>query len=310
MKNQSSPASALYAPRYWPGWVGVMLWRVLAALPFSLSLGIGRLIGGILYKLLPRRRRIAETNLELCFPAASKTDREQLAKAHFASLGAALAEAGLAWWGSRERVLRHARIRGLENLEAAARDGRGVILLTGHFTPLELTGRMLGEAVPGITAIYRANENALLDAVAKRGRERTGHTLRKQQTRDIVRALRAGKIIWYAPDQHHRGAQSALVPFFGQPAATSLATPRLAELGRAAVVPYLPRRLSDGRGYEVRLLPALDNFPSHDPVRDLYRINAILEKWIREQPEQYLWIHRRFKPAHPDTTDPYAPPTV
>ncbi len=308
MENESSPVRALYTPRYWPGWVGVMLWRALAALPFSLSLGIGRLIGRVLYRLMSRRRRIAEINLELCFPSSTRADREHLAKEHFASLGAALAEAGLAWWGSRKRVLRHAKIHGLENLEAAARGGRGVILLTGHFTPLELTGRILGEAVPGITAIYRANENALLDAVTKRGRERTGHTLRKQQTREIVRTLRAGKMIWYAPDQHHRGAQCAQVPFFGRPAATSLATPRLAELGRAAVVPYQPRRLPNGEGYEVRLLPALEDFPSADAVRDLERINKILEGWIREQPEQYLWIHRRFKPAQPDMPDPYAAP--
>ena len=115
-------------------------------------------------------------------------------------------------------------------------------------------------------------------------------------------------MIWYAPDQHHRGAQCAQVPFFGRPAATSLATPRLAELGRAAVVPYQPRRLPNGEGYEVRLLPALEDFPSADAVRDLERINKILEGWIREQPEQYLWIHRRFKPAQPDMPDPYAAP--
>jgi len=299
-------SESLHAPRYWPSWLGIAVWRLIAALPFSASLAIGRLTGRLLRRAMPGRRRIAQINLMLCFPELGTAERERLEIAHFESLGAALAEAALAWWGSRRRVMSRAHIEGLEHLETARANGRGVILLTGHFTPLELAGRMLGEAVPGITAVYRPNENPVLDAVARRGRGRTGYTLRKQQTREIVRALRAGQVIWYAPDQHHRGAHSAIVPFFGQPAATSLATSRLAALGRASVVPYLPKRLPDGRGYAVSLLPALEDFPSGDPVEDMLRINRILEQWIRQQPDQYLWVHRRFKPAEGAALDPYA----
>ena len=126
--------------------------------------------------------------------------------------------------------------------------------------------------------------------------------------RVAMRALKNGERVWILADQRVHPHEGIELPFFGRPAATSLATPRLAELGRAAVVPYQPRRLPNGQGYEVRLLPALEDFPSADAVRDLERINKILEGWIREQPEQYLWIHRRFKPAHPDMPDPYAAP--
>ncbi len=306
MNERRTGDGPLYAPRYWPAWIGAALWRCLAFLPRRTGLALGRAAGSLLFHVLPGRRRVARINLALCFPDLDASDRERLLRAHFASLGAALAETALAWWGSTARVMKAARIVGLEHLEAAARDGRGVILLTGHFTPLELTGRILGETVPGVTAIYRANENPVLERLARKGRGRTGHTLRKQQTREIVRTLRAGNMIWYAPDQHHRGRQSAPVDFFGQPAATSLATPRLAELGQAAVVPYLPRRLAGTESYEIVLLPALDDFPSRDPLQDMARINALLEAWIRQQPEQYLWIHRRFKPADREAADPYA----
>lgn len=305
MNPDASTLTRYWAPRFWPTWIGLMLWRALAALPFSVALAIASRFGHTLYYLLGARRRVAEINVGMCLPELASGSRKALVKAHFASLGAALAETGLAWWGSAERVQHIARYEGLEHLDAARRGGGGVILVTGHFTPLDLAGRMLAEAVPGVVGVVRPHANPLLNAVMERGRRRSATVLSKHDTRALVRALKAGAAVWYAPDQHHAGPSSAMIPFFGHPAATSTATSRLCALTGAAVVPYVPRRLPNGEGYLIRFLPALSGFPSGHPAADMQRIHAMLEQWIHDAPEQYLWVHRRFKSATAERPDPY-----
>ena len=236
-------------------------------------------------------------NLELCFPELEASERRRLLREHFASLGMAIFEMGMAWWASDRRLARLTRIDGLENLAAPLAEGAGVVLLSGHFSGTELTGRTLQQSVPVMAAMYRTNKNGLLDEVLIRARVRAIRQLiPKDDMRQMIRVLRGGGIpVWYAPDQSYRHKYSELVPFFGVPAMTNAALTHIARLGQAQVVPYFPRRLAGGRGYQVDILPALENFPTDDPAADAERINRLLEERIRLAPSQYYWVHRRFK---------------
>ena len=296
------------APRYWPIWLGLSVMKIMAALPFGWQLAIGRQTGRWLGKIARRRRRIAEINLKLCFPELSSTERAELLEAHFAALGIGLFETAMAWWAPDAKLQGLARVEGAEHLERALARGKGVILLTGHFTTLELGARFITWHQP-FHAMYRAHKNRLYEAVMRRERERQSRLppLPHEDLRGLVRAFKRGRAVWYAPDQNLGTRNSVFVPFFGIPACTVAATSRLAAMSGAAVVPYFPRRLPGAAGYEVVVLPALIDFPSADATADTQRINELLEHYIRQAPEQYLWVHRRFKTQPPGQASPYSP---
>lgn len=305
--EDSRPLSRFWQPRYWGIWACLGLLRLNALLPYRIQMAEGRALGRLLYHLLASRRRVADTNLALCFPNDTPADREQLLRTHFASLGMTVIEHGLAWWASDALVHRLVDLRGKENLERAMVGGRGVILLTGHFGPQEFSGRAFGLSCPTTAGFYRPSRNLLLDEIFKRVRRKSAPILiPKDAVRRVVRTLRRGMPVWYAPDQSYRRAQSALIPFFGEPAMTSIGLSELARLGNAAVVPLLPTRLPDGSGYRLDILPALEGFPGASPEEDARRVNGILEAHIRAVPEQYYWLHRRFKGRPEGYADPYA----
>jgi len=300
------PLYRFWRPRYWGIWVALGIFRLNAFLPYRLQIAEGRVLGRLMYHLLRSRRRIAATNLALCFPEATPAARQKLLSEHFASLGITLIEHGLAWWGSDALVRRLVELRGRENLERAMAGGRGVILLSGHFGAQEFSGRALGLLYPTTAGFYRPSRNPLVDEILRRTRKKSAPTLiPKQALRRVVRALRQGHPVWYAPDQSYRRAQSALIPFFGEPAMTTTALTELVRLGKAAVVPLLPTRLPKGGGYYLDILPALENFPGESPEEDAQRVNSILEAHIRTVPEQYYWLHRRFKGRPEGYPDPY-----
>jgi len=304
--DDAQPLYRFWQPRYWGIWVALGIFRLNAFLPYRLQIAEGRVLGRLIYHLLRSRRRIAAVNLALCFPEATPSARQNLLRQHFASLGITLIEHGLAWWGSDALVRRLVELRGRENLERAMAGGRGVILLSGHFGAQEFSGRAFGLLCPTTAGFYRPSRNPLVDEILRRVRKRSAPILiPKQALRRVVRALRQGMPVWYAPDQSYRRAQSALIPFFGEPAMTTTALSELVRLGRAAVVPLLPTRLPDGRGYRLDILPALENFPGASPEEDARRVNSILEAHIRTVPEQYYWLHRRFKGRPEGYPDPY-----
>lgn len=284
------------APRYWPVWLGLGLMKCMAALPFRWQLAAGGRMGRLLGKIARRRRRIAAINLELCFPEWSPAERNTLLEQHFAALGIGLFETAMAWWAPDEKLRGLARVEGAEHLERALAEGKGVILLTGHFTTLELGARFITWHQP-FHAMYRSHKNPLYETVMRRERERRSRfpPLPHEDLRGLLRAFRKGRAVWYAPDQNHGRRNSVFVPFFGIPACTITATSRLAALSGAAVVPYFPRRLAGTAGYEVVILPALEHFPGGDVTADTRRINELLEHYVRRAPDQYLWVHRRFK---------------
>lgn len=296
------------APRYWPIWLGLGLMKAMAALPFRWQLAIGGQTGRWLSKIARRRRRIAETNLTLCFPELSPIRRTALLEAHFAALGIGLFETAMAWWAPDAELRGLARVEGADHLEQALARGKGVILLTGHFTTLELGARFITWHQP-FHAMYRSHKNPLYETVMRRERERRSRLppLPHEDVRGLLRAFKKGRAVWYAPDQNHGLRNSVFAPFFGVTACTVTATSRLAALSGAAVVPYFPKRLPGTAGYEVVILPALADFPSADVEADTRRINELLERYVRQAPEQYLWVHRRFKTQPPGKPSPYEP---
>ncbi|MDJ0741062.1 MAG: LpxL/LpxP family Kdo(2)-lipid IV(A) lauroyl/palmitoleoyl acyltransferase, partial [Gammaproteobacteria bacterium] len=288
-------SSTLLHPKYWPAWLGFGLLRLVILLPFPLLYRGGRVLGRLGRRLVTGRARIAERNLQLCFPDLSPVEREQLLKRHFESLGVSLLEIPFTWWGADRRFESLAEISGLENLDAASRAGKGVILLSAHFTCLEIGGRLLSRRAE-FDAMYRPSSSPVVEYVMVGARRKgCGELIPRRAAKRALRRLRGGHTVWYAPDQNTQRKQSVFVEFFGHLASTTPATHKLARLTGAKVVPFVASRKADGSGYRLVIEPPLEDFPTNDIVADTQRVNDIIERWVREYPEQYLWIHRRFR---------------
>ncbi|HWU68750.1 MAG TPA: LpxL/LpxP family Kdo(2)-lipid IV(A) lauroyl/palmitoleoyl acyltransferase [Stenotrophobium sp.] len=297
--------AAFLHPRYWPTWLAIGLLWLLCWLPVPAIVGFGKGLGWLFGKLAKSRRHVVRVNLKLCFPRLDAAAREKLVNEHFMALGAGIFEAGLAWFAPDWRLRGRGEVVGLEHLDAAMQDGHGVLLLTGHFTTLEMGARYLCLADRPFHAMYRPINNPLIDYFMHRWREaRSGlPALPKNDLKKLVRALRQGHCIWYGPDQSLDVRNAIHVPFFGVPTLTLTATSKLAQMGRARVVPYFPARIN-GR-YRVTFLPALENFPTDDEAADAAMINRMLEAGINIAPAQYFWSHRRFKHPPAGMPDPY-----
>ena len=295
----------LLAPRYWPTWAGLGLLRLVALLPFPVMLAVGRGLGSLLRHLPLRFVRTARRNIELCFPELDAAARARLLDEHFKSLGIALMEVPLAWWITPKQLARLVRIEGTQHLEAALARGHGVILLTAHFTSLELAGRTLLAVAP-VKFLYRPTKNEVLAYALDRFRTGYGgRPIPKDDIRAFIAALKKNECVWYAPDQSYRKKGAEMVPLFGIPAATNTLTSRLARMTGATVLPYFLQRLPGTQGYLATIHPPLEDFPSDSPVSDTARFNRMIEAQVRIAPEQYLWIHRRFKGLTEDYPDYY-----
>ena len=229
-----------------------------------------------------------------------------MARAHFLALGMSVIEMGLGRWGSDDRHLKLGKIEGIEHLNAAIEAGKGVILLSAHFTTLEIMGRVLALNCPPFDAVYRKNRSDFITELLRTGRERSADdTIEKRDIKKMVRNLRKGRPVWYAPDQSYDRKGSEVIEFFGVPSMHTTATSSLARLGRAVTLPFFPQRLEDG-SYMFRIFPPLENFPSDDEVEDTRKYIQALEAHIRKCPEQYFWIHRKFKNLPENYPDYYS----
>lgn len=285
----------LLSPRHWPAWLGLGVVWLIARLPYGLLLRLGGGVGALSGALMRARARVAARNIELCFPELEAVQRERLLHDTLRESGRMLVEFALAWMGSDRALARvPQQVQGLEHLDAARAAGRGVLLVGAHFSHLELCARLVSRRIR-IAGMYRTMDSAVFDWAVLRARLRYAAAMfAKEELRATVKYLRGGGTVWYAPDQDMRGKDSVFAPFFGVPASTITATHHLARLSGAVVIPFFHRRLPEG-GYSLRLAAPLADFPSSDAEQDTARINAEIEKMVREAPAQYLWIHKRFK---------------
>lgn len=280
--------------RQWPSWLGIGLAAVLARLPWKLQRALGKLVGRLLHHVLRDRRRVAARNIALCFPELGAAQQAQLVYRSFAELGIGLFEFARAWWGSVEPMRRGLRVEGLEHLAAAREGGRGVIVISGHFTTLEIAARLMCDYAP-LAGMYRPHDQGAMEWAVKRGRMRYAqHMFTREELRPALKHLKQGGLLWFAPDQDTRRGESVFVPFFGLPAYSLTSTHQLSRLSGASVIAFAHERREDG-GYTLRLSPAFEEFPSKDATADTARVMAAIEDMVRQVPAQYLWIHRRFK---------------
>jgi len=294
-RQTTFPVKKFLAPRYWPTWLGLGFLRLCSFLPLPVLRALGNVLGTLLYYLPLSQRRIAIINIRLCFPELSPKEQRQRVRANLRSVAIALFESSLAWWASNARLKTLHRIEGLEHLRRAQTTGKGILLLGGHYTTLELGGRLISRYVHGI-GIYKPAHNKLFEAVMAHARKRTfADLIPSKNMRKIIRTLRQGKTCWYAPDQDFGRQGTVFAPFMGIPAASLTASARMAQLSGAIVLPFSSRRLPGNQGYAITVQAPLENFPTGDDIADASHVNQAIERGVRLAPEQYLWVHRRFK---------------
>ena len=295
------------SPRHWPVWFGVAVGMGLARLPWRVQRVLGAGVGWLALRLLRDRREAARTNLALCLPELGEAEREALLRANFRDVGIGLFEFARAWWGDATPMRERAQVENVELLQRLLAQGRGVLLVSGHFMTLEMCGRLLCDHVP-LAGMYRRHRSPVMEWAVLRGRLRYASAMfGNGDTRAAIRHLKRGGLLWYAPDQDMRGKETVFAPFFGIPAATITATHQFARITGCAVVPFFHRRVTgeDGRDrYVLRIGEPLAPFPGDDAVADSARVNLAIEAMVREAPSQYLWLHRRFK-RQPDGTSRY-----
>ena len=269
-----------------------VLW-LLHWLPLPALRALGGLLGRLLYRFGRERRQVALTNLHLCFPELSRREREALARQHFIVFAQAFLDRTLFWWASRERLTRIVRLSGQENL--CSDDGRPTLLLAPHFVGLDAGATMITLLTHGIT-IYARQKNPVFDAVLLAGRQRFNAPIllsRQDGMRKVVKAMQGGHPFYYLPDMDYGARDAIFVPFFGVSAATITGVSRLARLVNARIVPCVTRLVADG--YEVELQPAWSDYPGASVEADTLRMNQSIEQQVLRMPEQYFWVHKRFK---------------
>ncbi|THB75077.1 MAG: LpxL/LpxP family Kdo(2)-lipid IV(A) lauroyl/palmitoleoyl acyltransferase [Gammaproteobacteria bacterium] len=266
---------------------------LITKLPFSLQISIGKALGWLLLIIAKRRRHIAQTNIDLAFKDYTREQRQNIIREHFISLGISLIEIPNCWWGSDSKLKNLAQIHGIEHLEQAQRNNEGIILLSAHFTHLEIAGRLLAMHAP-FFVMYRPHENPILEQVMSNSRQkRFSLAIKRSEVKTMLKSLKDGHTVWYAPDQNFGLKNSIFSPFFGIPAATNTATSRFARISGAKVIPFFSSRIDDK--YQLTILPPLTDFPTEDIQKDTDRINKLIEDHVKLAPEQYLWSHRRYK---------------
>lgn len=282
------------------------LW-LLHFLPLPALAVLGNTLGRLLFGLAGKRRHIVLVNLRLCFPELNEDQRRLLAKAHFKVLGRSMLERSLLWWASPQRLAPLLRVEGEERMRQLVDAGRPVLMLTPHFVGLDAGGAAIAMRFDS-ASIYAVQSDPVFDRLLLRGRQRFGDQLllsRQESVRASVRAMKSGRPLYYLPDMDFGGKDSLFVPFFGVQTATIPGLSRLARLAGATVVPCVTRILPGGEGYAVEVGEPWADFPTDDVEADTRRMNAWIEAAVRTMPEQYYWVHRRFKTRPPGEPRPY-----
>ncbi len=303
-KNSSSPTASqphwqqFLAPTYWPSWLLLLALRLLALLPFRAGLAVGRGLGRVLYLVASKRRRIAQVNISLCFKELSPAEQRLLVKKVFQANAIGFIETAWAYWAKRSFIEEKTHFIGVDLLQKALQQQRGVILLGGHFSTLDLGGLMLSFHGVPVDCVYRPHNNPLMDYWILKKRSRFCKPVDRKKFRVLLRDLRQNHCVWYAPDQDFGKKAAVFVPFFGQTTATIVATSKMVRLNNSPILMLSHHRNADNSGYTMEFAE-MPEFPSGDETRDAELVNLALEKAIRKAPEQYMWVHQRFK-TQPD----------
>ncbi|PSW04350.1 LpxL/LpxP family Kdo(2)-lipid IV(A) lauroyl/palmitoleoyl acyltransferase [Photobacterium lipolyticum] len=284
-------------PRYWPTLILVAVMYLISWLPYFIQFRMGQGVGRLAIRLMKKRRNTIRRNLELCFPEMSEQDRDVLIKKNIDNTGLALFETGMAWFWPNLRVERHVEIEGLEHIKKLQNEGKGVLLIAIHSMNLELGARAFGIKTPGV-GVYRPNNNPCFDYFQYKGRVRSNSAMiDRKDVKGMLRALRTGELVWYAPDHDYgRRRNSTFAPLFAvEKACTTTGTSLLVDASGCAVVPFSMVRNTDSGKYVLKIFTPLDAFPNNDPESAAAYINKAVERSIMQAPEQYMWLHRRFK---------------
>ncbi len=293
--HDKTSLTRFYSPRYWPTWLGLWIMWLLAHLPFPVQIRLGQIIGYLSYLLARERREVCRINLELCFPELSDKARRSLLRRTFLSNGIGVMEVAMSWCRDPADFRDRVTVAGLDNLRRARAEGRGVLLICAHFSTLEFAGALLS-LFEKMDVTYRKHGNPLFETVMTNSRKRLyPGVIERENVREAYRSLKKGHIVWYAPDQDYGRRHSVFVPFFGVQAATITATSRFARFNDSPVIFFSHYRHGDNSGYHLDFSPPIENYPSGDDKADAIKINTIIEQAIRKHPEQYLWLHKRFK---------------
>ena len=291
-------------PKYWPTWLGVGLLWLIAQLPFDTLLRLGRGLGLLVFYLLPSRRDTTLTNLALAFPELTDEARHRLARENYRHVGMVMTENAALWFRPATAFIDRFKLQGLQHLDAALAQEKGVILLQAHFTLLEFSAAVMSQHYR-ISAVYGASKNAMFGALLRYKREfYLQSMIGNRDIKSMVRRLRKGEIVWYSPDQFVTQRNGGIpVNFFSHPAMTTPGTARIARMTGAAVVPMLPTRLPGGK-YTLTFFEPLD-IDGDDPVAATQKVNDLFEDHVRQQREQYVWMHKRWKPIDANAPSPY-----
>ncbi|WP_432471634.1 lysophospholipid acyltransferase family protein [Amphritea sp. HPY] len=298
MGNKETSWSDFLAPKYWFIWLFIGILRVLALLPFKTGLWVGKQLGNLLYFAVPKRRRVTEVNIALCFPELSAEQQQTMVREVFHNNGIGLVETGWAYWGNKDFFRGITHFKGFGILDDALANNNGVILMGGHYSPLDLCGLLFSFYDVPCSTLYRKHNNPLLEWFFCKGRSRFSKPLERSKTRQMLRDMRKNHCIWYAPDQDLGSKGSVFVPFFGQTAATITATTKMSALNNSPLVVLGCSRNLDNSGYTLEIRQ-VEGFPSGDETTDAALINKAIEGCVRTAPSQYMWVHKRFK-TQPD----------
>jgi KDO2-lipid IV(A) lauroyltransferase len=283
-------------PMTWLIWSLLGILWLITRLPYSAQKALGRGLGKIIYCVSPKMKHITATNLKLCFPTLSDAEIVSLSKRNFESLGLGLIETAMAWWLPERQLAKcDVKLNGLEFVEAAFANGKGILLLSPHTACLEMIGRLLGSRYQ-LATMYRPHKIAAVAKIQERFREKYQiKQIARHQMRELINTFKDNKAIWYAYDIDGGVKRSVFAPFFGIQTASLTAVSRIAELTDTIIIPIEFYRLDDKWGYEINLFPPLQNFPSGDLIHDATRLNTHLETAIRNKPDQYIWQYKRYK---------------
>lgn len=300
MRAYSPKATDFLAPKYWLTWFGLGILRLCVFLPCRIQRKTGQALGRLVYKLMPKRRNIVETNIQLCFPHFSPEQQKQLVKRAFTATGMAVLEVAISWWADKKQIKQLHSVEGLEHLQTAIADNKRIILLASHFTTMELAGTFLGQHTDKLKVVYKYSHNPLFEYFLHHKRlNNCAGLLQHKNLRDIIRSIKQGDVVWFSPDQDFGEKDSVFAPFMGVSTCTLVSPQRLAKITGAVIIPVFAKYNDSQNRYVLTIDPPLDNFPTGNDVADATTINAAIEKQIQRAPEQYLWIHRRFK-SRPD----------